>query len=268
MRQQGVHEHSEVNTNFNPLVLRGRRAREQAERDQEILAWVARFRFVDASVLAERFEVSRQQINARLRRFEQAGLVARHSDAMGHGGTVTATHAGMTALGLPLRRPPRTDTQVRHELALTRLVARLERNQDATTTILTERQMRTAQAAGAMRFSVEVPGARGGTAQRWPDVVVVAEKRRLALELELTGKGTTRLRDIIAAYAAAPWFTEVRFLAGTVPVARRLHRLMKAYPAPIELLDGRRGARLTVEPWRELAAPDRQAITDLTTPAA
>jgi len=52
----------------------GRRSREtsEARRDREVLLWIARFRFVTAEALAQRFGVSHQRMNARLRRFEPA----------------------------------------------------------------------------------------------------------------------------------------------------------------------------------------------------
>ena len=171
---------------------RERRAREQAGRDREVLGWIARFRFVDAAVLSERFDVSRQNVNGRVRRFEQAGLIARRSDAMGHGCVISATAAGLDALGLPQRKTPRTDAQVEHELALARFAARLEL-EDITVVVRTERELRALQAVGAARFSVDVPGARGGIAKRWPDLVLDTSGRRVAVELELTGKGATRV---------------------------------------------------------------------------
>ena len=246
--QQGHEGRGPGGERFRPVVERQRRAREQAERDWEVLGWIARFRFVDSAVLSERFEVSRRQVNARVRRFEDAGLVVRRSDAMGHGCTIMATTIAMKVLGLPPRRPARTDAQVEHELALARLVARLELDEPAVV-VLTERDMRARQSAGEGRFSVDVPGARGALAKRWPDIVVERPGGDLALKLELTGKGSSRLGQILRAYRSAPQFAEVRFLAGTEPVERRLHRLIAKVPPPLAFL-GLPAVRLTVEPYR------------------
>jgi hypothetical protein len=243
--QQGHEGQGPEGRRFRPAVERQRRAREQAERDREVLGWIARFRFVDSAVLSERFEVSRRQVNARMRRFEDAGLVVRRSDAMGHGCTITATTAAMHALGLPPRRPARTDAQVEHELAVARLVTRLELDEPGLV-VLTERDMRARQSVGEGRFSVEVAGIRGGRANRWPDIVVERPDGNLALELELTGKGTTRLEQIVRAYRSAPQFAEVRFLAGSASVERRLRRLT-AKESPLAALLGLPDVRLTVE---------------------
>ena len=48
---------------------------DEAARDLEVVAWVARFRFVTAELLARRLVVSVQRANARVRRLEHAGLV-------------------------------------------------------------------------------------------------------------------------------------------------------------------------------------------------
>jgi hypothetical protein len=55
-----------------PLVAHARGGSAEDPRDREVLAWIARFRFVDAGVLAGRFGVSRQRMNARPRRLEAA----------------------------------------------------------------------------------------------------------------------------------------------------------------------------------------------------
>ena len=183
-----------------------------------------------------------------MRRFEDTGLVVRRSDAIGHGRTITATTTALHALGLPPRRPARSDAQVEHELAVARLVARLELHEPGVV-VLTERDMRARQSAGAGRFSVEVPGVPGERAKRWPDIVVEQPDGNFALELELTGKGSTRLEQILRAYRSAPQVAEVRFLAGTEPVERRLRRLIAKVPPPLAFL-GLPAVRLTVEPYR------------------
>lgn len=43
-----------------------------------MLAWIGRFRFATAEVLALRFATSTRRLNVRLARFEQAGLLVRH----------------------------------------------------------------------------------------------------------------------------------------------------------------------------------------------
>src|SRR4051812_13082435 len=91
------------------LLPRARAATSQDAIDRDTLRWIARFRFVTAEVLALHLGVTRQRALARVRRLEDTGLIQRRSDAPQQAWTITATSRGMQALGLPARRPPRTD---------------------------------------------------------------------------------------------------------------------------------------------------------------
>ena len=72
---------------------------------------------------------------------------------------------------------------------------------------------------------------RTGVARRPPEPVLERLRRRVATEVELTREGTTRHKRIVAGYADATWFEEVRFLA----VARRLARRLAERPDPADL---------------------------------
>ncbi len=189
-----------------------------------MLGWIARFRFVDSEVLAERFGTSRQQINARVRRLEQAGLLERHAHGPMPAWTIVATSRGLAALGLPPRRPARTAVQREHELALAAIVARYERMRPETT-VHTERDSRRREAAADARYSADVTDPKQGRSRRWPDLVLEDDGRRIAIELELTPKGIARLRRIVAAYRNAPWFDEIRFLTADPAISRMLQRV-------------------------------------------
>jgi hypothetical protein len=68
---------------FRPVVGRQRRASEQAERIDEVLDGWRAFDRRQRRCSSERFEISRRRFIARLRRFEDAGLVALRSNARG-----------------------------------------------------------------------------------------------------------------------------------------------------------------------------------------
>ena len=237
------------------IVRRGGRGRVEAQRDREIVEWIARFRFVTAEVLAGRFGLSPQRVNARLRRLEAAGIVRREACGRGEARAVFVTASGARRLDLPVRRAPRTDAQRLHELAIARLASELElESDDATdprTRVLTEREQRTAERVGTGRFHVDLkPGGRGDR-ERWADLVVLTPARTVAIELELSMKAPDRLRRIVAGYAAAHHFDEVQFLAGTAPIAARLAKLTTAASHPsalAELLD-LSGPTLSVLAW-------------------
>lgn len=233
------------------LVRRQSRGTSEARRDREMLAWIARFRFVTAEVLAERFDVTPQRVNARLRRFEQAGLVALHRSDLTAPRAVFLTGRGARRLGLRPRRQPRPDTHREHELAIAELTARLERAAEPPR-VLTERDARATEARGGARCSADVRDSGGVVLRRWPDLVLeTGEGARLAVELEFAPKHTGRLRRILNGYAAATWFSELHVLARDEPVRRRIAGLADA-SGPASELSGLLGLRrppVLVSPW-------------------
>jgi len=229
---------------------RRRRGRVEGERDRELVVWVARFRFVSADVLAVRFGVSEQQVNARVRRLVAAGWVSRSQERVGVARVISATRTGCRAVGAPIRRAARTDMQREHELELAWLVARLELRNTAGR-VLTERESRACEAlGGGPRFSVDVIERGGRREKRWPDLVLEQPGRRVAVEFERTTKGRDRLARIVAGYRVAGWFDEVHFLAGDAQVARVLARALAGVPSE----------RLSVAPWPGLPAAPRAAV--------
>src|SRR3954463_6965880 len=104
------------------LVERERRQHEQAKRDEELLAWLARFRFVSAAVLERRFGVSERMCRYRLARLGDAGFVVSHQAHLAAPKLYAIGPAGRTLLGAGQRRAPRWETQVTHELSIGRLV--------------------------------------------------------------------------------------------------------------------------------------------------
>jgi DNA-binding Lrp family transcriptional regulator len=229
-------------------VIRERHGRSEAQRDGDVLRFIGRFRFVTDALLAERFGVSRQQMNLRLRRLEQAGLVQR-SSAPTEPRLTMLTRNGARAVDLRPHRAARTDQQRNHELALVWLVIQLERAGGAR--VRTERECRTLEAADAGRYSVTVARPGRPEERRWPDIVLETDGRRSALELELSAKGTTRLQAIVDAYTATPWFDEVVFLAPNTSIAKRLARAVAHAPQPLALhtTAPARKTKLCVVPW-------------------
>jgi hypothetical protein len=214
---------------------------------------------VTAELAGDRFDVSREKAALRLRRLVDAGHAERHATlSQRHLFSITAR--GADALRLPRRRPPRTDANREHELALVWLCTRLER--EAGGAVLTEREIRQRENAGLARYSVEVREPGGSPAKRWPDLVVEADDRLIAVELERAAKGKTRLQRIVSAFADADLYDEVRFIATTPSVAARLARCAgrATLRLPPELLRHRHVTALTDEPWPGAAADIRAEI--------
>ncbi|HEV2889965.1 MAG TPA: helix-turn-helix domain-containing protein [Frankiaceae bacterium] len=243
------------------LVERARGSAAEAQRDADVLRFVGRFRFVTDELLAERFGVSRQQINLRVRRLAAAGLLQRTGQPP-QPRLAMLTRRGARAVGLPLRRAPRTDVEREHELALVWLVIQLERADQVP--VRTERECRTLDSQ-ERRYSVTLPQPGRAAERRWPDLVLDGAARRSALELELSAKGTTRLQGIVDAYALSPVFDEVLFLAADVAIARRRARAIAAAPRPLGWWSDRPAGRveLRVIPWPRLSPEVQRAIVEV-----
>lgn len=202
---------------------------DQASRDLELLWWIGRHRFVTAEQIAARLGCSVQRARARVRRLEQHGLVGCERAHLSQSRAVFLTGRGHGLLGLPRRRAPRAQIQREHEATIVDLALELERRAGASTLVLTERECRQHDRAAAdgHRYGVAIAGAGRGDQHRWPDLVIQTPTGRTAVELELTPKGTSRLRAIIAATAPAAtpkWSSS--------PRARRCMPASPSWPGP------------------------------------
>src|SRR3954451_13555577 len=106
--------------------VRTRWHRIEQERDASLLAWLARFRFVTATILEARFGVSERMCRYRLARLEAGGFVVSHQAHLAAPKLYAVGPPGRTLLVAGQRRAPRWDTQTTHELAIASLVAELE----------------------------------------------------------------------------------------------------------------------------------------------
>jgi hypothetical protein len=175
---------------------------------------------------------------------ERAGLLARAPSRLGEARAIYVTGRGCELLGQPRRRPPRAETQRTHELAIVRLCTLIERRSpDAD--VLTERQARALERDGD-GFSIDLGGLGPRRDRRhWPDVIVRADQRRTALELEFTPKGTQRVGSIVDAYATSQ-YDEVRYVVTSPALAARIVSLARSTWLPE--LRARR-TPIAVVPW-------------------
>lgn len=218
----------------------------EAVRDRAMLWWVGRFRFVTSVELAIRFGVTEQRVNARVRRLLGAGLLG----AMGHiteRRLVYLSQRGSRAIGFGERRPPRSDLQVRHELAIVQLVAEIETGlPPGESFALTERECRRAERRGEGRFSVEVAPSPRNETRRWPDVVVSTGDGLVAIEIELSPKTSQRLQRIISGYGASD-YSEVVFLVEGDALRDRINALVEHER---EAVTWRAVTEMRAHPWR------------------
>jgi DNA-binding MarR family transcriptional regulator len=240
-----------------------RRWEREQEFDRALIVWAARFAFVTAAALAERWGVSEQRMRARVRRLERCGWVRRQRGAPNEPVRVVVTEAGGSLVGLSVRTP-RGGEPLGHELAVIKRVIAIERHFQATGArdawVLSERDMRRdQQAAGERRWAVEFVRSHGRRGRRWPDYAVATGEGRTAVELEFSLKGTTRLREIVRGYLQSGLYEFVDFVALDRPEDAGLWRCLE------RVLEEERAAELAarlpgvpsvmpavrVVPWRD-----------------
>jgi hypothetical protein len=180
-----------------------------------------------AAQVADRFGLGRAVSYARLSGLVGLGLLEHTRIFHGAPGIYVATRRGLASVGLALP-PARVDLRsYEHDLALSDLVTRLER-EFGDEEIATEREMRAADSPLRIaplqlpRFAIPLAGARGqplltpaGHCRlHFPDCTVVGISEPdsvVAVELERTPKGRARLRRILAGYVAARHIKAVRY---------------------------------------------------------
>jgi hypothetical protein len=239
---------------------RQRRARVEAGRDREWLAWIGRFRFVTADGLALRFGVSVQQARVRLRRLKDNGVISLHRAHVGEAYAAVITSHGRAQLGEDRRvKEPRVDVHRSHELAIVELVAQMELGLGPDVEVFTERDCRRREAEEQGRYSVDVSDGHGATSRRWPDMVLLTHQGKIGIEIEFYPKSTARLRRILRGYLGSN-LAEVRFLVASRALARRL-RTLEARERAV-MVDGApdRLCRVVIGAWDGAPEEERSAI--------
>ncbi|MEU3220164.1 hypothetical protein [Streptomyces sp. NPDC006971] len=170
----------------------------------------------------------------RVRLMAEAGLLHRSAEVRWAGTVVWTSERGAQIAGTGLSAPNRPGERLLHRLALADVGLRQEAKGHI---MLTEREVRTAEAtpgrAAELLADHGVPGVHegaprghllavpaGARAVHWPDLVLVLPGKGIgAVEVELTPKSPSALRQILRAYGQAR--RRVAYL-GTEPVVRQL----------------------------------------------
>lgn len=170
----------------------------------------------------------------RVRLMTEAGLLHRSAEVRWAGTVVWTTERGARVAGVGLGAPHPPGERLLHRLALTDVGLRLEAQGHI---VLTEREVRTAEAtpgrAAELLADLGVPGVHEGArpgpllavpagvrAVHWPDLVLLLPGESIgAVEVELTAKTPSALRQVLRAYGQAR--RRVLYL-GTDPVVRQL----------------------------------------------
>lgn len=196
-------------------------------RDLEIISWLGRVRFASREQVARRFGLGRSQCFHRLAQLRKAGFLDERALIVGPVPSIVfATRRGLTAAGSPLSAADLDGRSFRHDSALVDLT--IDHEQGGAR-VLTDRELRSLARrpdAEPERYAVSALGPNARRRQHFPDLIVEADGRRLAVELEVAEKTISRLRAILSAYRSARQIDSVLYLATTQVVVTRIDRLI------------------------------------------
>lgn len=198
------------------------------DRDVRMLTWIGRHRAVMARHVEQRFDVIRRTVYQRLAVLREHGLVDYQRGPVGAAGVYLITSEGQELVGVEgIRAPQMSVARWLHDLGLVDLTLHFEARGIP---VVTEREMHMAEASGAnghytirrMRSGCRSNGSR----PHYPDLwLEPADGRRVAVELELTAKSTTRLRELLGGYRPAGHVTAVAYYVWGGRVRRRIERV-------------------------------------------
>lgn len=203
------------------------------ERDRLLLEFASHHRLILASQAALVLQVDLDDAEVRLDALRDAGLIrdARGESCPFPGEQITG--AGLRSIGSPLRAPRQGSASgYHHDVGLGWLwLAARSGAFGALRGVVSERHMRShdrrRDEEWAQQFGVRLGGVGPAGHERlhYPDLVLkTASGRRVALELELTGKPSIRLNKILAGYAADPRIDAVVYLVEKPAVAAKVGR--------------------------------------------
>jgi DNA-binding MarR family transcriptional regulator len=197
------------------------------ERDLELLWFLAEHRMALPDHAAALLGVTVETASERLRRLTSAGYIRKarlfHNQRAMH----LITREGLKVLGSALP-PPRSDAHAyAHDVGVAWLwIAARRGTFGPVREIVAERRMRShdgARDASTEPLAIRLGGVgpRGQERLHYPDLLLrTADGRRVALELELSSKGRSRLERILAGYSADPRVDGVVYLVQSAAVAR------------------------------------------------
>jgi hypothetical protein len=197
------------------------------ERDVEVLSFLAEHRLALPSHAGVLLDTSTPAASTRLTKLASAGHLKRHAAFPGEPPWYQITGKGLAALGSSLPRPRIDLRAYEHDVGVAWLwLAARGGTFGPLQEIIAERRLRSLDGSrdpGAEPLAVRLGGfgPRGQERLHYPDLVLrPADGGRIALELELTPKGRTRLETILGGYGADHRFAGVVYLAGNAAVAR------------------------------------------------
>lgn len=203
-------------------------------RDLRLLAFLAEHRLVLAAHAQAFLEISAAATQTRLRALAGAGYLRQRTLFHGQPGCWQITGRGLAAIGSGYSRPVIDLRCYAHDVGVAWLwLAARQGSFGSMREVLAERRLRSEDAragSGHELWGVHLGGYGPGGRPRvhYPDVLLVgAEGQRIALELELSAKGSTRLQRILGGYAVDGRVGAVVYLVQHAATARALDRAVQ-----------------------------------------
>lgn len=206
---------------------RPRRRTHITERDRQLLSFIGEHRLVLATHVQALLGISASASYARLHALSEAGFLIHRPLFQGEPGCYQITRQGLELIDSALPRPRIDLRGYRHDVGVAWLsLAARQGVFGPMREVHAERLLRSHDGTADGRadpLGVRLGGAGPGGRARlhYPDLVLVgADGRRFAIELELTPKGRSRLEQIVAGYGADPRVDGVLYLVDDARVAR------------------------------------------------
>lgn len=217
-------------------------------RDEELLWWLSRFKFIPRDVLCEIAQIGWSRLRRRLAPLRKEGLV----DVFEHPrepNAVYLTSAGYRKIGLPPRRPASFHgAHYEKEHAAVLYAVRRERSLESYERLYSQRDMRAMQKDTGEELGVRT---RQPVGEHWPVLSVLGTEGYIYVEIVLGLKHFGDLQRILRGYNYADQVTTVLYLVSTAQIARQVKRAG-------DRVGGSR--KLEIKPWIELAEPEVKAV--------
>jgi hypothetical protein len=233
-----------------------RRRVQVTDRDRLVLEFVAEHRLVLAGHVQALLGVSAEAAARRLRALVTAGLLSTYTVFHRHPACFQAAQAGLALVASGLPKPKLDYRTYAHDVGVAWLwLAARDGAFGELREVIPERELRSRDGPGRRSdppLAVQLGGFGPGGRERlhYPDLLLVTpEGHRIAVELELSGKGRTRRERILEGYACDPnidvllyLVTDSRIGAQIEASARRLDMAPMVHVQRVTMADPTRQA--------------------------